>query len=101
MSALGRRVERIVEAINQPDTGCDCDGEGSVLVVRFVEPGESLQEAPAPPDIKPCPAHGPIRIISWPLPRSALDSELCLILAGYCVDQLHHIDFPLKISVPH
>jgi len=46
MSSIGRRLERVAEAISH--SGCTCDGQGSVLMVRFVGPGDPV-ELPARP----------------------------------------------------
>jgi hypothetical protein len=42
MSSIERRLERVAEAISHSE--CTCDGQGSVLVVRFVGPGDPLEE---------------------------------------------------------
>lgn len=46
MSSIGRRLERVAEAISH--SGYTCDGQGSVLMVRFVGPGHPV-ELPARP----------------------------------------------------
>jgi hypothetical protein len=42
MSSIERRLERVAEAISHSD--CTCEGQGSLLVVRFVGPGDPLEE---------------------------------------------------------
>jgi hypothetical protein len=42
MSSIERRLERVAEAVG--NSGCTCDGQGSVLVVRYVGPGDPLEE---------------------------------------------------------
>jgi hypothetical protein len=46
MSSIERRLERVAEAIGNAE--CTCDGQGSVLVVRFVGPGDPLEEPGEP-----------------------------------------------------
>jgi len=65
MSGLERRLERVAEAISGRNSGCTCDGQGSVRVVRFVGPDDLAQEpeaARAP--VRSCPQH-PTRIIRF------------------------------------
>jgi len=42
MSSIERRLERVAEAIG--NSGCTCDGQGSVFVVRYVGSGDPLEE---------------------------------------------------------
>jgi hypothetical protein len=65
MSSIERRLERVAEAISGRNSGCTCDGQGSVRVVRFVGPDDPAQEpeaARAP--VRSCPQH-PTRIIRF------------------------------------
>jgi hypothetical protein len=39
-------LERVAEAIG--NSGCTCDGQGSWIVVRYVEPGDPLEEPGEP-----------------------------------------------------
>jgi hypothetical protein len=58
MSNIERRLERVAEAIN--GRGCTCDGQGSVIVVGFVGPGDPQEEPGEPGEWRPrCPIHRP------------------------------------------
>jgi hypothetical protein len=60
MSSIERRLERVAEAINARDSECTCDGQGSVRVVRFVGPGDPLEEPGEPGEQRPrCLQHPP------------------------------------------
>jgi hypothetical protein len=58
MSSIERRLERVAEAIS--NSGCTCDGQGSVRVVRFVAVGDPLEEPGEPGEQRPrCLQHRP------------------------------------------
>jgi hypothetical protein len=58
MSSIERRLERVAEAIG--NSGCTCDGQGSVLVVRYVGPSDPLEESGEPGKRRPrCLQHLP------------------------------------------
>ena len=46
MHSIERRLERVAEAIG--NSGCTCDGQGSWIVVRYVGPGDPLEEPGQP-----------------------------------------------------
>jgi hypothetical protein len=63
-SGIERRLERLAEAIS--NSGCTCDGQGSVRVVRFVGLGDPLEEPGEPGEWRPrsnTPATHPVRAI--------------------------------------
>jgi hypothetical protein len=58
MSSIERRLERVAEAIG--NSGCTCDGQGSWVVVRYVGPGDPLEEPGEPAKRRPrCLQHPP------------------------------------------
>ena len=61
MSSIERRLELVAEAIG--NSGCTCDGQGSVLVVRFVGPGDPLEELGEPAKRRPRSLQQPPRIV--------------------------------------
>jgi hypothetical protein len=71
MSSIERRLERVAEAIG--NSGCTCDGQGSVLVVRYVGPGDPLEEPGEPGERRRlCPIHrARIRFESFDRARGA------------------------------
>jgi hypothetical protein len=48
MSSLERRLKRVAEAIGDRNSGCTCDGQGSVFVVRYVGAGDPVEEPTNP-----------------------------------------------------
>ena len=60
MSTLERRLKRVAEAINDRNSGCTCNGQGSVFVVRYVAQGDPAQKPSGPDDRRPlCRQHPP------------------------------------------
>jgi hypothetical protein len=58
MSTLKRRLERVAKAIGGSE--CTCDGQGPLFVIRFVAPGDPLQEPDGPRErLRLCPQHPP------------------------------------------
>jgi hypothetical protein len=43
MSSLERRLTRVADAIKDRNSGCTCDGQGSLFVVRYVGAGDPVQ----------------------------------------------------------
>lgn len=76
MSSRGRRLERVAQAIS--GSGCTCDGQGSVLVVRFVGPADPVQGPINPGEQGPrCTQHPPrIRFEEYDRARDAF-MEIC------------------------
>jgi hypothetical protein len=57
-SSMKRRLERVAEAISGRHAACTCDGQGSVRVVRYVGPGDPLEEPEVAGERVPmCPVH--------------------------------------------
>jgi hypothetical protein len=71
--SIERRLERVAEAISGRNSGCTCDGQGSVRVVRFVGLGDPLEEPGEPGEWRPrCPIHRlRIRFERFDRPRGA------------------------------
>ena len=60
MSSLERRLKRVAEAISGRNSGCTCDGQGSLFVVRYVAQGDPAEEPAKPDDRRPlCRQHPP------------------------------------------
>ena len=60
MSSLERRLERVAEAISDRNSGCTCDGQGSLFVVRYVAQGDPTEEPAKPDERRPlCRQHMP------------------------------------------
>jgi hypothetical protein len=59
-----QRLSRLEQRADLQAAAIACTCRAHPLIVFSGDP---------PPDIEPCPAHGPVRIIGWPLPRSVLD----------------------------
>jgi hypothetical protein len=56
--SLKRRLERVAQTIRGRNGACTCDGQGSVRVVRYVGPGDPLEQPEAPrAPVRSCPLH--------------------------------------------
>jgi hypothetical protein len=60
MSSIGRRLERVAEAIGQ--SGCSCEGQGSWIVVRFIGPGDPVEDSGGPGEPRQLCLQHPARI---------------------------------------
>jgi hypothetical protein len=62
MSSLERRLERVAEAISGRNSGCSCEGQGSLFVVRYAGAGDPLQGPTKPSERGPLCTQLPPRI---------------------------------------
>jgi hypothetical protein len=60
MSSLERRLKRVAEAISGRNSGCTCNGQGSVFVVRYIGAGDPVEEPTKPAErMRLCTQHRP------------------------------------------